>query len=134
MALGIYKPGQGKYARVTTGVLLALMAVYGVGALKGYLPNRPIFAVGGQSFTWALVVPAALFIVLAAAVLVLLNWPRFADFLIETETEMKKVDWPARRSVVVSSVVVVVTVVVMSLFLYAVDYAVYKFLKLIKLY
>ncbi len=135
MALGIYKPGQGRISRVSMGLLLAMWTAYGAHSLAGQLADvGGRIPVAGMTFTLAQVIPVVLFVVAMLALLWLLNWRRFADFLIETEIEMRKVDWPARRTVVMSSVVVIVTVIVMSLFLYGVDYVVYGLLKFIRLY
>lgn len=65
---------------------------------------------------------AALFLTLSYAVHLFLNRERSADFLIETEGEMRKVSWPARKEYVGSSVVVLIVVLVVSLFLTAVDH------------
>ncbi len=123
MAFHVYKPGQGRYARITCGVLLGLLVAYGCVALKGtlsdvgYLP----FTVGGISFSYAQVVPVLLFVALVATLAWGLNYPKFADFLIETEVEMTRVAWPTRKAVIGSSVVVIVTVIVMSGVLFGVD-------------
>ena len=51
------------------------------------------------------------------------NRPKTADFLIETENELKnKVTWPSRKEEVSASVVVVVTVLILSVFIFGVDY------------
>ncbi|MBI2932313.1 MAG: preprotein translocase subunit SecE [Planctomycetes bacterium] len=50
-----------------------------------------------------------------------MNRPAWADFLIETQAEMRKVSWPARREWVGSSVVVIVVIAFISLFLYFAD-------------
>lgn len=45
------------------------------------------------------------------------------DFIIETETEMKKVTWPTARDVAGSTIVVIVVTVMLGLFMYLVDLA-----------
>ena len=51
------------------------------------------------------------------------NRPKTADFLIETENELKnKVTWPSRKEEVSASIVVVVTVLILSVFIFGVDY------------
>jgi len=117
-----YKPGQGRYARITSGVLLALLSAYGCRSLSWVLADAgamPTFL--GVTVTWAQVVPVAVFFVVMAAGVYALNHPRVADFLIETETEMGKVNWPSRRTVVASSVVVIVVVLIMAGCLYGID-------------
>ncbi len=50
----------------------------------------------------------------------LVNWPRFADFLIAVEAEMNKVTWPSRSELIRASAVVLVTIFLLAtvLFLY----------------
>jgi preprotein translocase SecE subunit len=122
------------------GVLAALLTAYGCASLRdvlsdaGTLPDffKALFRV---DVSYAQVVPIAVFIAVMALTLWFLNWPRFADFLIDTELEMGKVAWPARKAVVASSVVVIVTMVVMGVMLYGIDVALLFVLRrLIKLY
>ena len=135
MALSIYKPGQGKYARVSAGILLGLLTGYGVRSLKQAIAHKgQMFEFGGQSFTYGQVIPVLVFIGVAAGILWFLNYPKIADFLIETETEMSRVIWPTRKAIIGSSVVVVVAVVVMSIFLYGVDRGLLWVLELAGLY
>src|SRR5262249_35192157 len=47
----------------------------------------------------------------------LVNFPKFADFLIATEAEMSKVTWMTRRRLIQDTIVVLVTVFLMSIFL-----------------
>ncbi len=51
----------------------------------------------------------------------LVNMQRFADFLIATEGEMKKVSWSSRRELVGSTAVVLVTVMILAAFIYLID-------------
>jgi preprotein translocase subunit SecE len=52
----------------------------------------------------------------------LLNAPKIADLLVDTEVEMKKVTWPSMDDSRKASVVVVVCVAVMVTFLAASDF------------
>ncbi|MCI0342358.1 MAG: preprotein translocase subunit SecE [Planctomycetales bacterium] len=56
-------------------------------------------------------------------IFVVLNKPRVADFLIETEVEMKKVSWPKGRELVGSSGVVIACIATLAIYLYVVDLA-----------
>ena len=66
-------------------------------------------------------IPAVLFVVLAALIFWLINKPRVADFMISAEGEMKKVSWSSRKEVAVSTLVVIVLVVFMAVLLYVTD-------------
>lgn len=135
MAFSIYKPGQGKYARLATGALLALLAAYGTSSLRGALGESGVmFRIGPQEFTYAQIIPIVVFALLVAAIAWGLNHRRFADFLIETETEMGRVIWPARSAVIGSAVVVIVTLVLTSVLLYGADNLLLVVLKSVGLY
>jgi len=49
------------------------------------------------------------------------NWPRFADFLISVEAEMGKVTWPSKSELIRASVVVIVTIVILAISLFMFD-------------
>ncbi|NLW87690.1 MAG: preprotein translocase subunit SecE [Planctomycetes bacterium] len=51
----------------------------------------------------------------------ILNKPSAADFLIATESEMKKVSWSSRKEVIGSTKVVIVTTFIMAALLAGVD-------------
>ena len=51
----------------------------------------------------------------------LVNWPRFADFLIAVEAEMNKVSWPTRIELIRSSAVVLITIFLLAAVLFGFD-------------
>jgi preprotein translocase SecE subunit len=51
----------------------------------------------------------------------LVNYPRFAEFLINTEAEMAKVTWTSRKRLIRDTGVVLLTVLILSAFLYFLD-------------
>jgi preprotein translocase subunit SecE len=51
----------------------------------------------------------------------LVNWPRFADFLISVEAELAKVSWPTQKELVKASLVVIFTILFMSAILFLYD-------------
>jgi preprotein translocase SecE subunit len=55
------------------------------------------------------------------AVYALQNRESWATFLVETEGEVKKVSWPARKEYLGSALVVVIVIAVVSIFLWAAD-------------
>jgi preprotein translocase subunit SecE len=51
----------------------------------------------------------------------LVNWPRFADFLISVEAELNKVSWPTQKELIRASMVVIFTILFMSVLLFLYD-------------
>jgi preprotein translocase subunit SecE len=49
------------------------------------------------------------------------NWPRFADFLIAVEAEMNKVTWPGKDELIRASIVVMFTIFFLAIALFAFD-------------
>lgn len=79
-------------------------------------------------------VPALLFAAVGTVFYWLLNKRRAVDFLIATESELKKVSWSSRKEVAGSTLVVIVTIILMGLFLYFADYIIYLVLQLLNVY
>ena len=78
--------------------------------------------------------PALLFAAVGTVFYWLLNKRRAVDFLIATESELKKVSWSSRKEVIGSTLVVIVTIILMGLFLYCADYLIYLALRLLNVY
>ena len=57
----------------------------------------------------------------------LVNWPKFADFLISVEAELNKVSWPTQKELVRASLVVIFTILFLSVILLAYE-ALWEFL------
>jgi preprotein translocase SecE subunit len=73
------------------------------------------------ALSWYLIPPAVLFLIVAFVVWKISNKPKAAEFLIETEGELKKVSWPAKKEWVNSSMAVMVVIVIFVAYLFAVD-------------
>jgi preprotein translocase SecE subunit len=65
-----------------------------------------------------IVIPA----VVALLLIKYLNKPKIADFLIETETELRKVAWPSFLETRGAALVVIVSVVILMAFLAGADF------------
>jgi len=118
MALKIYKPGQGYWTRMVSGLaggVLVLVAAFWVWEkIESYsLPYGTYIQAG---------VAAAM---VAIGGLLIYRWvavkPSTSDFLIATEGEMKKVNWPARREVVGSTWIVICFLALLIALLYFAD-------------
>lgn len=112
-SLGIYKRSQGRIARQVTFAALALVLCLGAWTLQESLADRSTSLRMG-SFGTVLVVG----LWLSYRVV---NFPRFADFLIAVEAEMNKVSWPSRSELIRSSMVVMITMFGLAGTLYAYD-------------
>ena len=129
-----YKPEQGRAARLVAFWVLWLLLVYGFVEFKIFLDNRSFLpAVMQQSYG---VLPGiadltpnaiiAYFVLPALAAFLLiqqLNRPKVADFLIETESELRKVHWPTGKETRTASLVVMTCVLILGVYLYGVDKA-----------
>ncbi len=51
----------------------------------------------------------------------LVNWPKFADFLISVEAEMTKVSWPTKSELYKASLVVIFTMAFLAVILFTFD-------------
>jgi len=122
MGLQFYKKGQGYYTRLGTAIGGAILAALGCWSLYRKLDGLQMADVGTKRWIQA-GVPALLFALLSWAVFKVVNMPKFADFLIATEGEIKKVSWSTRREVVNSTIVVIVTVFILATLLASVDWS-----------
>lgn len=121
MGLNIYKPGQGYWTRLLSGL--------GAGILM----------LGGADWIWTklqvyssnvlkITVPIAIVAVFTPVIYWLVAVkPGTSDFLIATEGEMKKVNWPNRSQILGSTWVVIACVILMSTLLFCSDLAFSRF-------
>jgi preprotein translocase subunit SecE len=119
----IYKEGQGKWARVLIVSAVALGAVFAVVSLHESLPSRQRWDIPGLnwSFDYRFLIEGPILIGALVFAVWLFNHPPAADFLIDTEAELRKVTWPSRKEEINNSIVVVVAVIVIGLFILSVD-------------
>ena len=122
-AAGLYKRNQGRRVRQWTAVGIALVFILGAAAMYSTLLidlERPVklgIAVGlGAAGSW-----------FAYRVV---NFPRFADFLISVQAEMDKVTWVSWKELIRSTIVVIFSMVFIGMLLYFYDTlwaAIFKF-------
>ncbi len=123
VAFAIYKPGQGKWTRILTAVGAGLMTLYMVYWLVGELNGLHTTNKG----TIQAIVGIGLVVGVAALLWYLLNKPRIVDFMIATEAEMRKVNWPSQRELVGSTWVVVCGTFMMASLIFILDVAFAQF-------
>jgi preprotein translocase SecE subunit len=129
--LVVSRPGLGRAVRTTAYVSIALLTAYGSYALYMAPPLAsswwqvvagPFTLMGKEASLRPILFPAlASFFTVMSVVFLILNKERSADFLVETEGEIKKVSWPARKEYVGSAMIVVLVVAIVSGFLHFVD-------------
>ena len=129
---GTYKKGQGLRVRRLTmlGILLIVgSGIFIYGWRRSYHPGE-VWAVHVPFTTdYELVLLRAPGFVFSVLVILgtlwfiyrLVNYPRFADFLIATEAEMNKVSWASPKRLKQDTIVVLVTTVLLTLFLWFMD-------------
>ncbi|MCK5578164.1 MAG: preprotein translocase subunit SecE [Planctomycetes bacterium] len=82
-----------------------------------------------------MLISAAVFILGVFLVYILvINKTSTADFLIETEAELRKVSWPSRHEHIGSTVAVIISVIFIGVFLFFTDNILLQFMKLIGLH
>ena len=120
----IYKPGQGYWTRLGTvigvGLIIALVAHFIYQQLDAY---TSLDIVNGQAQFPVLKLSIIGVLVLALGLVAwhYLNKPSVVDFLIATESEMKKVNWTSRKELIGSTKVVIVFMLLIALVLFLFD-------------
>jgi preprotein translocase SecE subunit len=112
----VYKKGQGYWTRMGTAlgaaILITIMAVFVYRQVIAFYPGHRATAVG---LTIGII---------AAGVLLawrLMNRPRHVDFLIATDSEMKKVNWTSRKELIGSTRVVILFMFAIAATLFMID-------------
>ena len=111
----VYKPNQGRIVRQLTA-----LAIFIIVAMACWSLHRTL-RVNDNPAQIALGIPAALLAVGLWFGYRVVNWPRFADFLIAVEAEMKKVTWPTKEELIRASIVVIVTIFLLAMLLFLFD-------------
>jgi preprotein translocase subunit SecE len=118
----IYKRNQGRLVRQITCLVIWVVAALAAWRFYDSVMTQTTFGVSEQ-FS-ALVRLGTPLLLLAAGMWFgyrLVNWPRFADFLISVEAEMHKVSWPSRSELVRASMVVIFVIFFLAILLFSYD-------------
>ena len=135
LATNLYKRNQGRLTRQLSAVALLLVLFFGAWTLsQGLLADFRWYRIvkeddGTETQIEVSVLtnlvrigfPVALCASGTWVIFRLVNYPRFADFLISVEAEMDKVSWPSWPELWVSTVVVIVTMFVLGVVLLSFD-------------
>ena len=136
MALSIYKSGQGYWTRMLTaggcgaiilcGVLwlwgrMETLTVRGSSTGDPSLWDRFMNVVAGNIIYCQSGMAVVMILVFGGLVYWLLNKPNIADFMIATEVEMKKVNWPSKKEIIGSTWVVICGTLILAGFLFFIN-------------
>jgi preprotein translocase subunit SecE len=122
LALKIYKPGQGYWTRLLTAAGAGIILVFGLVWLANVLLLQPVPEA---------IVIASVTVVIGGTLYWIMNRPRIVQFLIDTDSEMRKVNWPSRREIYGSTWVVICGTILMAVLLFGIDSAFIWFFQLI---
>lgn len=126
----IYKSGQGYWTRMGTAIAAALLGLLITTQLYRYVPV--LLSLEGKTATRAAIGIAAAFAIgYTLLAWYLTNKPSNVDFLVSTDSEMKKVNWTSRRELIGSTKVVIVFMLLIAVFLFACDLIFHTFFWLI---
>lgn len=130
----IYKHGQGYWTRMCTALGSALILLMSANFIWSNVPPylRPMLTPANATSAQITVAAAktervtmlicVVFLVLSSILVwKLINSPTNADFLIATDSEMKKVNWTSRKELVGSTKIVVFFMFVIAIVLFLVD-------------
>jgi preprotein translocase subunit SecE len=110
----IHKKGQGYWTRIGTVAGASLLAIL---TAQFLYTNLKVYA----SVKTALIGTGVFLAVFALLVFRLINRPKVVDFLIATDSEMKKVNWTTRAELIGSTKVVIIFMLLIGVLLFAFD-------------
>jgi preprotein translocase subunit SecE len=114
--LHVYKPGQGYWTRMGTIAAVLLIMV-----LLGRLVWETLERFPQLSLAWRAGILSGLGVAAALLLWRYLNKPHVVDFMIATESEMKKVNWTSKKDLIGSTKVVIVFMFLIATVLFIID-------------
>ena len=114
----IYKKGQGYWTRMGTAA-----GALAIDILFSHFVYSQLRAYLHVPRTTALAIATGIFVVIAVLAWRWMNKPGAVDFLIATDSEMKKVNWTTRKELIGSTKVVIFFVILISAILFVIDVA-----------
>jgi preprotein translocase subunit SecE len=119
----IYKSGQGYWTRMGTALgallLAALTANFFYHQMPVWLSSAGVAASKAKTVSVAII--GGLLVIYGLIVFWLMNKASNADFLIATDSEMKKVNWTSRKELMGSTKVVIIFMFLIAFLLFAFD-------------
>ncbi|GIX00114.1 MAG: protein translocase subunit SecE [Pirellulaceae bacterium] len=115
---GLYKRNQGRMVRQATCIAIWIFVAAGVWRFHDLVLESML---GEENRAAGYLITVALGACGFWFAYRLVNWPKFADFLISVEAELNKVSWPTQKELVRASIVVIFTILFLSLILFLYD-------------
>ena len=118
----IYKKGQGKWTRLGTVLAATLVGLLTAFSLYGYLQPYVHVGVNGSKTREVLIsISTGFLLVYGLVIYWIMNKPDNADFLIATDSEMKKVNWTTKGELLGSTRVVIIFIAFIAIYLFLMD-------------
>ncbi len=128
MSFQLYKEGQGTLARGLLAFIVIGTGIFAAVRLTAYMEGADLLSGGvtipfiGWAIAWRQLLAVGLVVPFGLLGVHLYNRPKLADFMIDTESELRnKVTWPTPKEARNNSIVVVVTCVLLGLWIVAAD-------------
>ena len=120
MALTVYKSGQGYWTRMMTAIAVMTFTL----GFAVWFNDKLLFKIVNEDneMYWQAGIIAATAVIIGALLWFLLNKPKIADFMIATENEMKKVNWPSKQAVMGLTWIVIAGTLMIALILFVADF------------
>src|SRR5438093_1481953 len=115
----IYKSGQGYWTRMGTAAGAVLLGLLTADFVYRQIPPQIEYLNKHRGV--ALWISLGFLAAYSALVWWVMNKPRNADFLIATDSEMKKVNWTSRKDLIGSTKVVIFFMFLIAFLLFAID-------------
>ena len=121
MALQVYKSGQGYWTRMMTAIAVMTFTLgfavwFNDKLLFKFMDNEK------NEMYWQAGIIAVTAVAVGALLWYLLNKPKIADFMIATENEMKKVNWPSKQAVMGLTWIVIAGTLMIAAILFVADF------------
>jgi preprotein translocase SecE subunit len=115
----IYKSGQGYWTRMGTAAGAGLVAIFT--AMFVYEDLRPRIPFLRDNPSAAVGIAVGVLAVSALVIFWLINRANTADFLIATDSEMKKVNWTSKKDLIGSTRIVILFMFLIATLLFGID-------------
>ena len=119
MGLTIYKSGQGYWTRVMTAIGIGTLSL---GAAIWFNEKLLFKFVEQNELYWKAGIVAGTALLIGTLLWYFLNKPKIADFMIATENEMKKVNWPTKQQIMALTWVVIAGTLMIAVILFVADF------------